>query len=108
MSMRKLEDEKRFPTPAFLRNAGQNGQWRTPPFKALLRQWWRVAYAADHGFHVYAAEMRREEGVLFGNAWLSHSENGRDVADHTKSLVRIRLDNWEAGQETKTKWGQQE
>ena len=33
----------RFLTPAFLGNADQNGQWRTPPIKALLRQWWRVA-----------------------------------------------------------------
>ena len=31
----------RFQTPAFLGNAQQQGQWRTPPFKALLRQWWQ-------------------------------------------------------------------
>lgn len=36
-----------FTTPAFLGNAGQDAQWHTPPFKALLRQWWRVAWAAD-------------------------------------------------------------
>ena len=29
----------RFQTPAFLGNAQQQGQWRTPPLKALLRQW---------------------------------------------------------------------
>lgn len=34
-----------FSTPAFLGNASQQGQWRTPPVKALLRQWWRVAVA---------------------------------------------------------------
>lgn len=34
----------RFLTPAFLGNAGQDGQWRTPPFKHLLREWWRVAW----------------------------------------------------------------
>ena len=28
----------KFLTPAFLGNAEQDGQWRTPPFKALLRQ----------------------------------------------------------------------
>ena len=28
----------RFQNPAFLGNAQQQGQWRTPPFKALLRQ----------------------------------------------------------------------
>ena len=33
----------RFTTPAFLGDAEQNGAWRTPPFKALLRQWWRVS-----------------------------------------------------------------
>ena len=32
-----------FFTPAFLGNANQQAQWRTPPLKALLRQWWRVA-----------------------------------------------------------------
>lgn len=86
-----------FTTPAFLGNAEQNGQWRTPPFKALLRQWWRIAYAADHGFDVDVEAMRREEGLLFGNAWLSHREGGREVADHRKSLVRIRLDRWAGG-----------
>ena len=31
----------RFQTPAFLGNAQQQRQWCTPPFKALLRQWWQ-------------------------------------------------------------------
>lgn len=82
----------RFDTPAFLGNAEQSGQWRTPPIKALLRQWWRVAYFADHRDRFDLAAMRREEGVLFGNAWLSHREGNRDVTDHSKSQVRIRLD----------------
>ncbi len=43
--MRKLEYQVTFNTPAFLGNADQQAQWRTPPFKALLRQWWRVASA---------------------------------------------------------------
>ncbi len=45
--MRKIEHRYtvRFLTPAFLGDAEQNGRWRTPPFKAQLRQWWRVAYA---------------------------------------------------------------
>ncbi|RMH09973.1 MAG: hypothetical protein D6704_00305, partial [Nitrospirae bacterium] len=86
-----------FFTPAFLGDAEQNGRWRTPPFKALLRQWWRVVYAADHGFNVDVETMRREEGLLFGNAWLSHQENGREVTDHCKSLVRLRLDRWQPG-----------
>jgi len=95
--MIKLEYRVSFATPAFLGNAEQNAQWRTPPFKALLRQWWRVTYAEAHRYPQSTVAMRREEGLLFGNAWLSHSEQGRDVADHNKSLVRIRLDKWDIG-----------
>jgi CRISPR-associated protein Cmr1 len=80
----------RFLTPAFLGNAEQVGQWRTPPFKALLRQWWRVAYAADQGFEVNLGEMRSEEGRLFG---VASDERGGS----RKSEVRIRLDRWELG-----------
>jgi len=40
--MKVLRYKVEFLCPAFLGNAEQNGQWRTPPFKALLRQWWRV------------------------------------------------------------------
>jgi len=88
-----------FLTPAFLGDAEQNGRWRTPPFKAQLRQWWRVAYAADKNFVVDVQQMRREEGLLFGNAWLSHREGNREVADHRKSLVQIRLSHWELGKQ---------
>ena len=35
-----------FNTPAFLGNADQQAQWRTPPIKALIRQWWRVVKAS--------------------------------------------------------------
>jgi CRISPR-associated protein Cmr1 len=93
MNMRKLEYEVRFLTPAFLGNAQQAAQWRTPPFKALLRQWWRVAYAAERKFNIEIDVMRREEGVLFGNAWLSHKEGKKTVSDYCKSQVRIRLTN---------------
>lgn len=92
MTMKELKYTVTFHTPAFLGNAEQSGQWRTPPFKALLRQWWRVVYAADCGFQVNTAEMRRAEGLLFGNAWLSHREGNRDVTDYSKSLVRLRLE----------------
>src|SRR5690606_24563642 len=68
MKMKELKYQVRFLTPAFLGNAEQSGQWRTPPFKALLRQWWRVAYAASGGFNVDVLKMRQEEGLLFGNA----------------------------------------
>jgi CRISPR-associated protein Cmr1 len=77
--------------PAFLGNAEQSGQWRTPPFKALLRQWWRVAYAADHRFSVDVDRMREDEGRLFGAA--------ADAADSNRSRVRIRLDRWNGANE---------
>jgi CRISPR-associated protein Cmr1 len=107
--MQKLEYEVRFVTPTFLGNADQNGQWRTPPFKALLRQWWRVAYAAQHGFKVDIGQLRCEEGFLFGHAWLENDrdEEGSKVTAR-KSRVRLRLDRWSDGQETKSKWGSQE
>jgi CRISPR-associated protein Cmr1 len=87
--MKMLEYKLEFHTPAFLGNAEQNAQWRTPPIKALLRQWWRVAYAAENDFAVNPAAVRREEGLLFGNAWLD--------GNFCKSRIRIRLDGWEEG-----------
>lgn len=90
--MKTLQYTIRFNTPAFLGDAEQNGRWRTPPFKAQLRQWWRVVYAAGHGFRPDVASMRAEEGRLFGNAWLE--------GEFSKSLVRLRLDRWDAGKLT--------
>lgn len=95
--MKTREYTIRFLTPAFLGNAEQNGQWRIPPFKALLRQWWRVAYAAKKQFKMDQASMaamRYEEGSLFGHAWLENDqdEKGNKVAAR-KSQVRIRLDD---------------
>lgn len=89
MKMTQREYDLRFHTPAFLGNADQSGQWRTPPFKAQLRQWWRVAYAASKSFSLNEARMREEEGELFGNAWLDDG--------FSKSLVRIRLEQWSEG-----------
>ncbi len=83
----------RFTTPAFLGNAEQEGQWRTPPFKHLLREWWRVAWAEEHGYPADVSKMRAEEARLFGSA--------ADGASN-KSLLRIRLDKWDRG--TKSKW----
>ncbi|HXF07792.1 MAG TPA: RAMP superfamily CRISPR-associated protein [Candidatus Acidoferrales bacterium] len=88
--MKKLEYELRFLAPAFLGNAEQSAQWRTPPIKALLRQWWRVVWAAEHGFSTNVAAMRQEEGALFGVA--SDGEG-----DSRKSRVRLRLDSWAEG-----------
>ena len=93
--MQRMTYRIRFLTPAFLGNAEQSGQWRTPPFKALLRQWWRVVWAERHGFQIDVAAMRRDEGQLFGNAWLD--------SDFRKSAVRIRLSAWDIGQATSWK-----
>ena len=89
----------RFHTPAFLGNAVQDGQWRTPPIKALLRQWWRVAYAADQTGVVDFKAMRTAEGRLFG---VAADKDG----DSLKSLVRIRLSRWDRG--SLTPWAGQD
>ena len=79
----------RFQTPAFLGNASQQAQWRTPPIKALLRQWWRVAVAQQLRYDV--DRLRERESQLFGTA--SDGEG-----DSRQSLVRIRLGQWQLGQ----------
>ena len=89
MKVAQLTYTVRFLCPAFLGNAEQSGQWRTPPFKALLRQWWRIAYAADHRFSVNVDRLRDLEGQLFGVA--------ADTEDSHRSRVRIRLDRWDLG-----------
>jgi CRISPR-associated protein Cmr1 len=80
-----------FVCPAFLGNAEQSSQWRTPPFKALLRQWWRIAYASSVNFKIDVEQMRQLEGELFGIAG--------DEQDSTagKSKVRIRFSSWAPG-----------
>jgi CRISPR-associated protein Cmr1 len=90
--MTKLPYRVTFNAPAFLGNAEQDGQWRTPPFKALLRQWWRIAYASDCGGQPSIERMREEEGRLFGVA--SDRRNGS-----RKSQVRLRLDRWSEGEQ---------
>lgn len=99
--MDKLDCTVRLLTPAFLGDAEQKGVWRSPPFKALLRQWWRVAAAKEHGYRYEA--LREAEGRLFGHAWLSHHEHGHEKSWAAQSRVRLRLDHWEAGK--LTQWG---
>ena len=77
----------RFVTPAFLGNASQQAQWRTPPIKALLRQWWRIAVAQELGYNV--ERLRQREADLFGVA--------ADGGDSHQSQVRIRLGQWSEG-----------
>lgn len=89
--MTELGYQMRFNTPAFLGNADQSGQWRAPPIKALLRQWWRVAYAADHAGKPYVGAMRRAEENLFGG--VAADKDG----DSRRSRVRLRLNRWDVG-----------
>lgn len=98
MSMIQHEFSLSFHAPAFLGNAEQSGQLRTPPFKAQLRQWWRVAYAASKNFKHEVGAMREAEGKLFGHAWLENDrdDKGEKIAAR-KSEVRLRLGLWSTG-----------
>jgi len=87
----------RFINPAFLGDAEQKGAWRTPPFKALMRQWWRVLAARDLQYD--PQKLREEEGRLFGHAWL---KGKGDKTWAMKSRVLVRLSRWERG--TLTQW----
>ncbi|MEN8168101.1 MAG: hypothetical protein ABFR65_11575, partial [Pseudomonadota bacterium] len=105
-AMSKMETREyqiRFTTPAFLGNAEQQAQWRTPPFKALLRQWWRVAVAKQNQYdHLKIREM---EGRLLGHAWLENdlNEKGKKVSAR-KSLIQLRIFQWEKGNLSPTDW----
>lgn len=89
VAMQRLSCTVRFDTPAFLGDAEQNGAWRTPPFKALLREWWRVYEAKACRYDV--AELRRREYGLFGGVFGEKEENARG------SRVRLRLMEWRKG-----------
>jgi CRISPR-associated protein Cmr1 len=81
--MKKLEYTVEFVTPAFLGNADQSSQWRTPPFKTMLRQWWRVLNS-----NLSVDELRKNEAKIFGAAL---DETGN------QSRVRVRLGQWSDG-----------
>jgi CRISPR-associated protein Cmr1 len=110
MPMTQLEYTVSFNTPAFLGNAGQQAQWRTPPFKALIRQWWRVVKAKDLLRSGIAAKdlhgvLREAEGRLLGHAWLERrKENGRSETWAIQSQVRLRLSPWESGKLNSNAW----
>ncbi len=94
MKMKTLRYRVKFITPAFLGNAFQKGQWRVPPFKALLRQWWRVAYAHEVDYNW--KELHGIEARIFGAA--SDDGNGGTA----KSLISMRLSDW--NESTTNKW----
>lgn len=95
--MTPLHYRMRFVAPAFVGDADQSAHWRTPPIKAQLRQWWRVAYAAGCGHRVDVDAMRTDEARLFGAAGDGQGQSGR-------SRVRLRLDRWDAGALAKKDW----
>ena len=89
MTMRTLTYHVSFNTPAFLGNAEQQAQWRTPPLKALIRQWWRVVKAPQVGYSY--RELLTLENALFGAAF----DDGE--AKSHRSLVQLRLSDWGLG-----------
>ncbi|PIY00998.1 MAG: hypothetical protein CO125_07315 [Hydrogenophilales bacterium CG_4_9_14_3_um_filter_59_35] len=93
MMIQQKSLQLRLHSPAFLGDAHQSGVWRTPPIKALLREWWRVAAAPESGYD--HRSLRETEGLLFGNAWLEPDadKNSR----FCKSKVRMALGHWDEG-----------
>lgn len=82
----------RFVTPAFLGGADQSAELRAAPFKALLRQCWRIARAKDLNFDY--DKLRTEEGLLFGHAWLATQAKAQDERQrtwHMKSPLTISV-----------------
>ncbi len=105
MAVQTMKYEVKFLTPAFLGNAEQSGQWRTPPFKALLRQWWRVAVANEVGYD--HKRLREREAKLFGHVWPEEDVDGKGQKQKVAaraSKVRLRLDRWSPGELTTGMW----
>jgi len=93
MTRTHIEYDLSFATPAFVGDAAQQAQWRTPPLKALIRQWWRVVKAPQVAFSV--ERLRNAEDALFGTA----ASDGEHAPSH-RSLLRLRLSTWEQGKLT--------
>ncbi|PXF29967.1 hypothetical protein WH50_17770 [Pokkaliibacter plantistimulans] len=87
-----------FTTPAFLGDAEQLGNWRTPPIKALLRFWWRIASWPSMNGDV--ARLRTTEKALFGGV----GQNGEERNAAQRSLVQLRLNSWEEGKLNNSNW----
>lgn len=93
--MIKRTYQLRLASPAFLGDVNQKGVWRTPPLKALIREWWRVAAAptlADYS----VAELKEREKALFGTA------ADDNAGANQQSRVRLALKHWNEG--TCTSW----
>ena len=92
--MFKYTYQLRLISPAFLGGADQKGVWRTPPLKALTREWWRIAVAPAAAHQ--AGRIKREEASLFGTAADDTQDGSR------QSRVRFALAHWNEG--TLTQW----
>lgn len=76
-------------SPAFLGDADQRGAWRTPPLKALIREWWRIAVAPELGYDVNTLKAREKD--LFGTA----ADDSRE--GNQQSRIRLALSDWREG-----------
>lgn len=85
-------------SPAFLGGADQSGVWRTPPLKALIREWWRLAVAPECGYDTRALKQR--EAALFGTA-----ADGREDGNQ-QSRLRLALHHWQSGKCTEWPTGE--
>jgi len=86
--MIKLTYKLKLASPAFLGDAAQQGAWRTPPLKALIREWWRIAVAPGEYDHRHIKE---REKALFGTA--ADEVGGKNQ----KSQIRLALAHWNKG-----------
>ncbi len=74
-------------TPMFLGNADQEAEWRSEPFKGLLRYWWRVGQPDTSRYNnTSKTDLLEKEARLFGYAG---EQSGIGPA---KSQVRIVLE----------------
>ncbi len=62
----KLDVE--FLTPCFLGGADQNAELRSAPFKAALRQWWRILYGCEY---LTPEKLKTAEDSIFGSTEIS-------------------------------------
>jgi len=97
--MKELEFEIRFNTPAFIGDAQQESEWRTPPIKALMRYWWRFIWASKNKPHPNDLNTLREcENQLFGDTQkqarvrirLSEGGSRRDSIENNRSYNYLR------------------
>jgi CRISPR-associated protein Cmr1 len=105
--MTRFEYIVRFLTPAFLGDAQHKAEWRVPPFKALLRQWWRVVHVPSVQYDV--KQLHHDEARLFGGTAGEKEEKSSQKKKQQeeqptigRSKVIVQLDQW--GEGTMVDW----